>query len=209
VANLLPRAAGARPFSVLDPERLRRFRGRLARVRSSGLDSVSLAASRAGAPPEAEGPDLDALLEELETSPSVPGLESLLEEIDHRLRPARDGSEATVPSRSQAWTASDGGFICYRPGRALETGEAGLASRGFFDGLDRPPLALWLAAIARPQGSRGFEVAVVAWVPPSELARARRGRDACRSGALAWLSEVSPELEAQLGPCLRADDRSD
>jgi hypothetical protein len=99
---------------------------------------------------------------------------------------------------SVAAVGQDGGsdeaglWLCHRPGRSLESGEAEVASRGFFDVRDRPPLGLWVDAIARPWPSRPgrFEVAVLCWIPADAAGRARAGRLHCPTGALALFEEV-------------------
>ena len=205
MANLLPRPAERTAFSALDPERLERFDARLRLVIEGRAPRPDLAGCRER---------FEEALEELESEVSLPALESLLAEIDCVRRDvAREGqaeghrvrriSEANAdPPAARGPDKSHGGLICYWPGRSLATGEAEVASRGFFDARDRPPVFGWLTAIARPHANRAraFEVAVVAWVSSGELERARAGRRACPSGALAWLEEASPELWHQLAP---------
>lgn len=162
-------------------KRLARRIGRVeAAVGSGGLDGVQ----RALVASEIEDWAEDA-------TPQM--LEALLEEID-ALRPEPDASRP-VPA---------GEFFVYRWGRSLATGEAEVASRGFFDVWDRPPPEFWVEVFVRPQprNAAGDEVAVLAYVCEREVARAEAGRVACSSGALAGLAEVSPSLAEQLGPLL-------
>jgi hypothetical protein len=97
-----------------------------------------------------------------------------------------------------------GELICYRPGHSLSTGEAAVASRGFFDVLDRPPIGFWIEAVARPIDStrEKFETAIIAWIPAGDVERAAAGRRACKSGSLAMLGEISERLVRQLHPIL-------
>ena len=87
-----------------------------------------------------------------------------------------------------------------------------MASRGFFDGLDRPPIGFWIEAVARPMDATRakFEIAVIAWIPAADVERATAGRLACTSGSLAMLSEASQSLAAELDPMLArsAEERS-
>jgi hypothetical protein len=212
VINLLSRPSGRAPFPELDPEHLERFDARLRLVLDLHSHDVPLRHSIVSKITGSRG-RFETALEELESSPSLPGLESLLGEIDvarGRLGSARRTPEECVSAAFSSSSAapigspelrSRGGLVCYWPGRSIETGEAEVASRGYFDARDRPPLLGWLTAIARPHAdrSRDFEVAVLAWVPPADLEHARRGVRACASGALAWLEEVSKPLSLQLG----------
>jgi hypothetical protein len=124
----------------------------------------------------------------------VPLLETFLDRVEaariEGLGPVPDPSSPRPPGR----------LLCHSFSRSLSTGEAEIASRGFFDSLDRPPIALWLEVVSRPmpRGSEAFEVCVLAFVPEQILARAIAGRKACPSGALAFLAEVSPTLTGQL-----------
>ena len=139
-------------------------------------------------------------LEELETEASSLVLESLLDRIEHARTRALAGCGAERASRPR------GRLVCHRLSCSLATGEAEVAGRGFFDALDRPPLALWLEGISRPVPRRTGvdEVAVVAFVPANRLVQAHAGREACPRGALAFLDEVSAALSSQLAPLLVA-----
>jgi hypothetical protein len=136
----------------------------------------------------------ESLLEELEIEPSLVAAQDLLDRIDRVRRPIL----ATAADRSSSTDA--GQWLCFWPGRSLATGEAEVASRGFFDLRDRPPLGLWLEVISRRgRASPGvFELAVVCFVPASEIARAHAGRDACTTGSLAFLEEVSDAHVSQV-----------
>ncbi len=108
-----------------------------------------------------------------------------------------------------------GDWLCHRPGRSLATGEAEIASRGYFDVEDRPPIGTWIALIVRSAGgsaggsrgrSRGESagasaddaLAIAAWVAAEDVERARAGCRASPNGAVALLSEQAPEIYAQL-----------
>jgi hypothetical protein len=134
-------------------------------------------------------------LEELDAGGSAAGVDDLLE----RLETAR-GALLVSRDCGAADETGSGSFLCYRPGRSLGTGEAELASRGLFDVMDRPPLGLWLESLARARPDRPgeFELAVLVWLPPDRVERARSGRAACPNGSLAFVDELSDELAAQL-----------
>jgi hypothetical protein len=93
-----------------------------------------------------------------------------------------------------------GEWLCYLPGRSLATGEAEIASRGFFDDLDRPPPGLWIEAIARRASGADSaeELAILCWIPEPAIASARAGQRACVTGSLASPDDVSPALSRQL-----------
>jgi hypothetical protein len=220
MANLLSRPSDRTCFPELDTEQLERFDARLRLVLDLEPNRASLRHSLAATLSDSRD-RFELALEELERNPSLAGLESLLEEIDATRRlvvgaqrtpgqpgPAASGSSSAAFAGSPE-PRSRGGLICYWPGRSIETGEAEIASRGYFDAWDRPPLLEWLTAIARPQPDRlsDFEVALVAWVPPADLERARVGSRACTSGALAWLEDVSKPLWLQLATAVEARGR--
>ncbi|MBW2422958.1 MAG: hypothetical protein JRG86_01835 [Deltaproteobacteria bacterium] len=200
MANLLSRDVAEHAFPPLPPPERDRFWRRL-------RDVVRLErARREGARRSHDEPLVDAherfevALDELENDPSQAGLESLLEDLA-RLREREVRSSPDRENQSDEGMGPPGGdLICYWPGRSLGTGEAEIASLGFFDVLDRPPLGLWLGALARarPGRSGSFEVALMAWVPPAAVERARAGQGACTSGSLDWMEQASPDLEAQL-----------
>jgi hypothetical protein len=114
-----------------------------------------------------------------------------------RVDAVRRGSlEPTVdPSRPR------GDWLLYRPGRSISSGEAEIASRGFFDIQDRPPLGLWLEAIARARAprSREFEVAVLCYVPADVLERANAGCRLCPTGGLAMLGNFKGSGQGRAG----------
>jgi hypothetical protein len=188
LVNLLSRASSREPFPELDEQQRARFG---ARARSlSGLawpDQAPELARFAGA--------FTVELEELETDPSLVVAHDLLDRID---RARRD----LLGRRPERVSSGDPGgeWLCFFPGRSLSTGEAEIASRGFFDVLDRPPVGLWVEAIARRRtdSAAAHELAIVCWVPPVAVAPARAGREACRSGALAFLEEASAGLARQV-----------
>jgi hypothetical protein len=206
LANLLSRTADRKSFPSLDPEQHARFESRFARLVSllSTADSVRVLERNLGA--------LEPQLEELESEASLvaafdllDGIERTRFEVTTATKTRRDSGDA----RTLAPPGPTGGdLICYWPGRSLSTGEPNVASRGFFDGFDRPPIGFWLEAIARPSESsrEEFELAIIAWVPAVDVDRARAGCRACTSGSLALLSDVSKELSQQLRSVL--DGRS-
>jgi hypothetical protein len=206
LANLLSRTANRKSFPSLDPEQHARFESRFARLVSllSTADSVRVLERNLGA--------LEPQLEELESEASLvaafdllDGIERTRFEVTTATKTRRDSGDA----RTLAPPGPTGGdLICYWPGRSLSTGEPNVASRGFFDGFDRPPIGFWLEAIARPSESsrEEFELAIIAWVPAVDVDRARAGCRACTSGSLALLSDVSKELSQQLRSVL--DGRS-
>lgn len=146
---------------------------------------------------------LEVELEELASAPSRVSVLALLEAIDGLRRGARDDlrsrADAGVGARRAALLAR-GDYVCHRPGRSLATGEAEIASRGYYDVEDRPPIVSWVAALASaaaPSRERD-EIAIVAWIPPADLERARAGNRACPNGALILLSDLAPDVHRQL-----------
>jgi hypothetical protein len=205
MANLLSRPSKHSPFTKLDPERSSRAAERFRAIADwqRALENSGRRAEQ-GLAGFLEG--VEASIDELEAGSSLPLLEDLLSKIDEARRSEWEALSSDGSRLDSAPPSEPGGaWLCYWPTRSLETGEANLASRGFFDALDRPPLALWLTAVARSRGPRGgdFELAVLAWVPPIDVDRARAGRAVCTSGSLAWLEETSEELVEQLGPWLQ------
>lgn len=216
MANLLPRKAAAKPFSRLDPEQGQRLADRLETL-------VDLLEEPEGFARLARRLSVfEVPLEELESAPSLITAHDLLDGLDRVRREIRSqrGSPDEPRARARARVAESstsgalvdsgdrplpGELFCYWPGRSLSTGESEVASRGFFDVMDRPPLGYWLEAIARPIDAthETFEVAILVWVPAAEFARAQAGRRACGNGSLALLREVSPDLVEQIGAMLR------
>ena len=208
MVNLLSRRTPGAPFSALVAEQRVRLQSRL--IAAAALTPAARAelTARAHARFEAE-------FEELEREPS---LEAALDLLD-RFEPLRseavrecDREPSGRPDEETAERlAPAGGFVLYWPGRSLETGEADIASRGYFDALDRPPVANWLEAIGRRKSSEReeFEVAFVAFVPASDLSRAQAGCAACCSDALAFVDASLGALATQLRPLLAvAEGRS-
>ncbi len=202
MANLLPDKTTQASFAMLDPEQRTRFATRL---------SALIAAYDAGIEMRRltdHAYEFEAPLEELQNEAALVTAADLLDRIE-RARAAtldrgRSENEARPGSRSASLTNRCGELVCYWPGRSLSTAEAEVASRGYFDVLDRPPIGFWLEAIARPGKSihRDFEIAIISWVPTEDLDRARAGVEACPNGSLARLTEVAPELSKQLSPLL-------
>lgn len=198
MANLLSRTAARESFPSLDPEQHARFESRFGRLISliASADSVRVLERNLDA--------LEPQLEELESEASLVAALDLLDGIERaRLeattapKPRRDSGDARTLS---PLGPTGGDLICYWPGRSLSTGEPNVASRGFFDDFDRPPIGFWLEAIARPRelSREEFELAIIAWVPAADMDRATAGCRACASGSLALLSDVSKELSRQL-----------
>ena len=146
---------------------------------------------------------LEGELEELAAAPSRVSAQALLEAIDELRRGARDGllsrADAGAAVRRAALLAR-GDYVCHRPGRSLATGEAEIASRGYYDVDDRPPIASWIAVLAPAAGPSRDEddIAIVAWIPPEDVARARAGCRACPTGALTLLADLAPDAHRQL-----------
>jgi len=202
------RGAGARAIEPAD-----RIGVRLAVLaRLAGTDRLAAVARRCD--------PLASELEELATAPSRPAALALLESIDALRREvarertvappvARAGDGSRAGAGLGAALIERGDFVCHRPGRSLVTGEAEVASRGYFDAEDRPPLACWLGllgASADPPSVLGDHESlwIIAWVPPHQVARARAGCRACPNGGLALLADLAPEAAAQLFALLAA-----
>ncbi len=121
---------------------------------------------------------------------------------------ARDAAWAGAPP--DATERARGRLLCHFPARSGGSGRAELASKGFFDALDRPPLALWLEALGRPHPRRRgeFEPAVLVFVPAERIASARAGCSACPDATLAFLGDCSPTLASQLDPLVDDGERA-
>jgi hypothetical protein len=200
--NLLPATESREPFPSLDPEQCVRFESRLRSVAllASSSDRIVRLEQRLSA--------FEGQLDEFESDASVVTAFDLLDGLERARVEVSDGPADRV-ALAESLNGSlrlqpFGELICYWPGRSLSTGEAAVASRGFFDMLDRPPIGFWIEAVARPIDStrEKFEIAIIAWIPNEDLERAAAGRRACTSGALATLSETSQALERQLRPTL-------
>ncbi len=144
---------------------------------------------------------LEIELEELAAAPSRVAALALLEAIDG-LRRGACGPASSDPSSSSSRPAplAGGDYVCHRPGRSLATGEAEIASRGYFDVEDRPPIVCWIGLLSSEPLASGYDadVAIVAWIAPGDLERARAGCDACSNGALSLLADLAPEAHRQL-----------
>lgn len=192
MANLLPRDRALEPFPPLDDPTLQTLRTRVEAIESLSWSSLRVmgAAAREG---------FEAELEELEEAPTLALAAALVAEMDG-LRAEATGDRgasdapslapATAPVRVTDW-------LLLRPGRSLTTGEAEIASRGFFDALDRPALSLAVAVVARP-GISGTEIGLLIAVPEVAATAAEAGRAACPSGALVSVEAVAPALATQL-----------
>ncbi|GEM_PF-1952578 len=208
MANLISHSKAREPFSVLDPLQYERFGSRLGAL-AREISKPDFLARIERSLDSLEGP-----LSDLAEQVSLISVLELLDGIEHaRLAfsaEAADGSQEDERSNRASSTAPGGELLCYWPGRSLSTGEAEVASRGFFDSLDRPPIGLWLEAISRPihSPSEKFEIAILAWIPPEHAERAERGRRACTNGSLSTLNETSKALSQQLRPILMANPRT-
>ena len=201
MVNLLSKTQSKEPFQSLDPDQCERFGDRL-----ETLLSVFGTARRGRFVEEFSGA-IDQALEELENEASLVTAMELLDRIERfRLDRKRDeGGPGRAEERIRRTAELEGSdFVCYWPGRSLATGEAEVASRGFFDGIDRPPIGFWIEAVARPTGwtRARFEVVVVAWVPASEVERAEAGCAAAANQSLLMLRETSETIANQLFPIL-------
>ena len=193
MANLLSRKDPPEPFPLFDGASRARFQARARPLVNKDWARVARPLSRAVS-------EQESLLEELEIEPSLVAVQDLLDRIDRVRQPIlATAPHATAPqaevrdAAGRSSTAPAGEWLCFWPGRSLATGEAEIASRGFFDIRDRPPLGLWLEVMSR-RGVAGpgiFELAVVCFVPTAEIDRAHAGRDACATGSLAFLEEIS------------------
>jgi hypothetical protein len=187
IANLLPNESVEPTFAALDEGRHRQLAQRLLSVSRLWVSgSESRLASLIGG--------LHEDLEELECDVSAPLLDAFLDRIEAVRTEALPGQGALSKRRPR------GRFLVRRFDRTLETGEAEISSRSFFDVRDRPPISLWVESLARAvPGSKGsFEVAVLAFIPEAFRTRAEAGREACVNGSLFFLDEVEGELANQL-----------
>ncbi|MBK7950795.1 MAG: hypothetical protein IPK00_19070 [Deltaproteobacteria bacterium] len=205
MVNLLGRRGGPTATPRFDARTLDRIAVRLpilfGLARSGGLARVGRAVA-----------DLAPLLEELDVAPSRLTAEDLLEALDglrdEALASATpdargDGAPPAALPVEREELERDGGFVVHRPGRSLSTGEAEIASRGYFDVVDRPPIATWLGVLDATSDGVDDGVWIAAWVGPREVERARAGCRACPNGALVWLDDVSSPAAAQLQACAR------
>lgn len=192
MVNLLgPRPPNA-GLALLEAEPHGRVEARLAilaeLVRRGRIDGASL---------EVEA--LEVELEELDQTPSRISALACLEAIDGLRRDLAGKVDAGPSSRS--WPGdvlARGDYVGHRPGRSLSSGEAEIASRGYFDVADRPPIGCWIGLLApgsgasRPHEEAVEDLVIVAWIPEQALVRARAGCLACPNGALGLLSELAP-----------------
>ncbi len=190
MVNLLSRGAPRDPFPALDAQAWEALLSRLGRCAAfRQADACTTFAAHVEA--------LAGELDELESAPSLASASSLIEAID-QLR--REGIENASSVANSAETdalgaASVGSLLCYFPGRSLSTGEAEVASRGYFDVLDRPPLWSWVAVVGRRAGgtAQDFEVGILAWIAPEDAAVARAG---CQLSAAPSVMPVETASEA-------------
>jgi len=189
MANLLSRTQSPTPFPAFDPDQRARFDERARFVVQAPWSALQRVHEELV---QLHGSEL----EELDEAPSVASAQALLAQLDAARRDGlTDATEGAVGGVSGVR------WLLFRPGRSLSTGEAEIASRGFYDVADRPPLSLWVEAVGRPraEGSQETEVAILCAVPEAVCDAAAAGRDVCSSGALAWVEELAPPLAEQLG----------
>jgi hypothetical protein len=191
MVNLLSRGAHPEPFPALDTEAWVSLLDRLQRCIALGR-----AGQRAAFQGQAEA--FESELEELEIGPGLANVASTIEAVD-AIRQALLAASEEEAAPVEPDSARDGSLILYRPGRSLGTGEAEIASRGYFDACDRPPLWSWLSAVGRRVGSDGkeIEVGILAWVPPEDEARAMRGCLASATQAVMPIELASEAIAAQ------------
>lgn len=185
MANLIRRSEAPSPWPAMDPDQRARFEERARVVVASRWPALRRAQAQIL-------PELAADLEDLEEAPSLPAAQAMLAQLD-ALRRGAVGAPGEARPADVRW-------LLHRPARSLQTGEAEVASRGFFDVNDRPPPILWLEAIGRPRPGRPgqTDVAILCAIPSSALATAEAGRRACLNGALTFLDELSDPLSRQL-----------
>ena len=205
MANLLSPSKSRDPFPELDPEQCARFTSRVGRLAAQVSESDFLGQVEHRLDPF-EGP-----IAELNRQPTLIAALELLDGIENvRLDLSRAvldrSANAGLPAPGSLATPG-GNLVCYWPGRSLSTGEAEVASHGFFDVLDRPPIGLWVEAIARSidAAHENFEIVIIAWIPPDQVERAEAGRRACKNGSLTGLDDASKALARQLRPILTID----
>lgn len=200
MVNLMERRAAGGDFARFDPQQCEQIAARLSRLallarhdrlEPGALDTASLASE----------------IEELDSAPTRVAAFALLETIDALRREIADrlASDRLDPAESvlRAALLRDGNFVCHRPGRSLVTGEAEVASRGYFDAEDRPPLACWIGLLGSdsPGAESEADFVIVAWTAPGDRERVRAGSRACPNGALALIAEISPPAAEQLRAC--------
>ena len=191
LANLLSRSQPREPFAALSAEQRARFEERARFL--VGQSWTTIARYFEERDREGLGDDAADELEELESAPSLSACQALVNRVDA----LRRGLPEPPPDPSQP----RGDWLLYWPGRSVSSGEAEIASRGFFDVQDRPPLGLWVEAIARARapGSREFEIAVLCYVPADALEPANAGCGVCPTGALAMLEDFEGSGQRHVG----------
>lgn len=196
MANLLgrPRPGASCGAAVFDAAECARIGARL-----GGLFRVFAAGQLAGLDGLSES--LASELEELDATPDPALGQALLDSIGmarHALQTERSSSGIGDRVAGDPGERAAGTFVCHLPGRSLSTGEAEIASLGWFDAMDRPPLACWVGLLAwRDPSAREDRMAVVAWIPPDLRERVEAGIRACPSGALVRLEDVSRDAADQ------------
>lgn len=200
MVNLLSRGARPDPFSGLDAQAWGALLSRVWRC-------VAFRQDAARATFQAHVETLAGELDELESAPSLVSASSLIEAIDQM---RREGMQDARPVAGSAGlndldgldapgATGAGSLLCYFPGRSLSTGEAEVASRGYFDALDRPPLWSWVAVVGRRSGgtAQDFEVGVLAWVAPEDAAAAHAGCQASAAPSVMPVETASEAIAAQ------------
>lgn len=197
MVNLLSRGARPDPFPALDAQAWDALLSRVGRC-------VAFRQDAALATFQAHVETLAGELDELESAPSLMSASALIEAIGQlRLEGIGDARPAARSAGSDALddpgAARAGSLLCYFPGRSLSTGEAEVASRGYFDALDRPPLWSWVAVVGRRSGgtAQEFEVGILAWVAPEDAATAHAGCQVSAAPSVMPVEAASEAIAAQ------------
>jgi len=143
--------------------------------------------------------EFEADLEELDAAPSLASAQAILSRLESLRCEAFTDADPDA-DLEPIGEAQSGDWIGYRPGRSEETGEAEIASRGYFDVRDRPPLATWVSVVARPraEGSGDLDLAILCYVPSEARDRALAGREACPNGSLDAADAMAPEIATEI-----------
>ncbi|MCB9724170.1 MAG: hypothetical protein H6748_09010 [Spirochaetaceae bacterium] len=209
MVNLLPGTRSRPSLPALTREQRVRVRTRWSRIAGWPTELRLELERRAHARLEAE-------LEELEQAPALEHALDLLAGLDairsELVAADPDPDPETAGGPSDPSEADPATWVVYWPGRSLASGEAEIASRGYLDVWDRPPLGDWLEAVARPTrtgDSLAFEVGILVGVRAVDRARLAAGCAASPSGALEAIEMLGGPLGEQLrAGLLRARDAS-
>jgi len=148
-------------------------------------DAVLWFAIRAGAgQPLAHALRTPALEPDLEESASLPALAAALAVLAER----RAERVAAAAPRAPEVSAPGRLLIC-EFNMSIGSGESEVASRGFFDVMDRPPWDTWLVAFGRTHHSQPDQPieCLLSWVPETAVETVDAGVRANRCRCLRWL----------------------